>query len=466
MKIYKVKQLTTGKEYDLSYPNEDYLESLLKIKLNDKDIIVEVEFIYGPKVKKSCESLEIVDVISKNKYEKLTLENITFFDMSNQRIVGKLTELNVHNFEYASCDLKNDKEFIRKLLNRDEIKKQEESYCIIEYVSDDLKNDSDYALKLISYLKTGAFLKYFNESVRNDSKVMLEALSFKYANAKVIIDALGDKLLNDPGFFKNVLFTKLQAFSYLPKSFKEDLEFATEVVSKNGQYLKYFSKKIRSNPNIIQLAEKNQKQCYHDLFMDFNYCKYVNLRTNYSLSYPNSKNKCVNNYSRNETLATNILNIVVIDNDIAKNLLVRDEKLHRWILNYENLVSDEALNDCITSSKNWQILKKYKDRVIVTFDTEDIDSDGLTEYISKLIKKYPYKVDWYFIEKVIRVNYDSYDFKYALESGYSPRETLPKVYTKLFYDEDGYVADEYIPSDLNFLKDALYYYGDDLFDRK
>ena len=102
MNIYKIKQLANGRTYDFSYPNNDYKNALLKIKINDKDAIVEVEFISAPRVPKECNPMEIIEVLNKDKYEKLAIQKASNFDMTNLRVVKRLTELNVDNFSYAA----------------------------------------------------------------------------------------------------------------------------------------------------------------------------------------------------------------------------------------------------------------------------------------------------------------------------------------------------------------------------
>ena len=427
-KLVGVTQINTGKKYTFKYSENDLkFNQLLLINKGKKRIAVLVNNVYQPEDSQDYEELDIVKKFAR--YNKaLGPDNCKEFDMSDPRIVGKLTEFNIDNFQYANEDLKNDPEFVRKLLNRKEIKYQSTDwFALLAYMGDKLKNNKSFASQCIDTKGYGYVLKYFSDDIRNDEKIIMKAVSKEYYRKVELYPYIGNKLKSDKSFLEKLLLKKIYYITFIPNDLKDDVDFARKIISANGHFLKYFNKSIRSNPEMIELARNNIENKWVDLDIPFEYCEYVTMRDSRSRSkfYP-------------ERFGHYAYNKVIIKKEIADSLLVKGPNAKTRVLNFASLIKYTYANMCSANSSHW-VTEENENTVCVKFKCY-LEDDSFSLFISKLIETYKNDIDWYYQQYSVQSHYSVVD-----EDLYA---TFPNpIITHLFY-EDGYVADEYLCGDM------------------
>ena len=133
--------------------------------------------------------LETVDRLVDKLFENVPLDKLEKhlwhgFECSLHRHSRKLLELGEKQFSlgpqsqrfmlFASARLKDDKEFILKLIEEWKSELRPEPQICLRYASDRLKNDKDVVLAAVR--KDGFCLEYASDRLKNDKEVVLAAL--------------------------------------------------------------------------------------------------------------------------------------------------------------------------------------------------------------------------------------------------------------------------------------------------
>lgn len=210
--------------------------------------------------------------------------------LDDEEFIKTVYELNNGIFEFASERIKNNKEFIVELINK------EPSFAwrpgiIFRYVSDELKSDRDLAF--IAVKRDGANIEYASEGLRNDKELVLESLkgggiNFKFASLQcrsdrdIILTALHEsrgsfaipyipaEILKeiDKEIIIDTLLFRPQPNQYIykecPEFIRSDKEIITRLLSDknleakwiNVELLQYASDELRSDLEVIELAAK------------------------------------------------------------------------------------------------------------------------------------------------------------------------------------------------------------------
>lgn len=193
---------------------EDGFELILVDKLNEFDIDDETKKYW---IKLSLDSRELTRLLQKTKRkEKLTLEEMRFvflFDKKEEfrwNNYGKLERIKSglvitdrallldvvkHNgcfLQYASEDLKNDKNFMIDLIKHE--------VSVLQYVSEEFKSDREFILEVVK--QDGLALKYVPEKFKSDKEIVLIALK-----------------------------QNISAFCYVSQTLKDSVEFIIELFS-------------------------------------------------------------------------------------------------------------------------------------------------------------------------------------------------------------------------------------------
>ena len=175
--------------------------------------------------------------------------------------------------EYASSELKNDKDFVlvavkqnglalelasEDLQNDREIvlaAVQKNGYAL-QYASDELKNDRDFVLAAVQ--ANGWALEYAPDELKNDREIVLAAVQ---ENSWILQYAPYD-LKND----KEILLAAMQrcvgALEYASNELRNDKDIVMAVLKQDVHVLEYASYNLRNNREIVLAAVQQHKYAY------------------------------------------------------------------------------------------------------------------------------------------------------------------------------------------------------------
>lgn len=156
----------------------------------------------------------------------------------DQDIFSAIIKKDTAAIQFASDSLKKDKVFILGLINRHVI----ESYSsspppILKYIDDSLKNDREIVLSSVhqSAMITFEQLNYTSSYQWLENSSIIEYANTRFRKDKEII------LAGTPG-----------AFQFADDTLKSDKEFVLSVVKKDGYSVKYASKELRNDIDVIK----------------------------------------------------------------------------------------------------------------------------------------------------------------------------------------------------------------------
>ena len=187
---------------------------------------------------------------------------------NDKDVVFSAMKADCGNIEFISNELKNDKKFILKLLNSEEVNWHGEwtfarfgceglKYSPLYYLSENLRNDKEIALEMIK--KDIYNLDYVSDTLKNDNDFMLKVLNmdscYNWFDSKSIAEEFFEKNLENNKNNDVLLARSNVSFFELTEEQRLDKELALKVLSTNGYQLKYFtSEKIKSDKDIVLAA--------------------------------------------------------------------------------------------------------------------------------------------------------------------------------------------------------------------
>ena len=186
------------------------------------------DFLQSLKSKFDIICKEKEEVILKNLVEKghEILSEVSKNKLSDPEFMLKAIEINTTSLSYASESLKNSRDFIAKVLNKD-------GWAIL-YASDELRNNSGMA-----YL-----------AIKN-SFTSIQCLPEEMCDIEDIVF----KASNGPD--------QESMMEYASDRLKNCKVFASDLLYHNGMTLSYFSKEIRSDRQLIELAMIGEPESYY-----------------------------------------------------------------------------------------------------------------------------------------------------------------------------------------------------------
>jgi hypothetical protein len=107
-------------------------------------------------------------------------------------------------------------------------------------ISDNLKNDENFALEAVKI--NGSSIFYFSDDLQNNSEIILAAINNHFSIASKLIN----KMNVDSEMAKKIVTINPALLEYLP-NFKDNINIARHIISKNFQSFKYLSKEIKGN---------------------------------------------------------------------------------------------------------------------------------------------------------------------------------------------------------------------------
>ena len=312
--------------------------------------------------------------------------------------------INVNPLEFASEELRNDRDVVLKAAN---------SHCYgLYYASEKLKNDREIALVAIKH--NGLALSCLSEKLRNDKEIVLLAIN-------------------------NGIF---QTLRYASEELKNDKEVVLTAVKKSGYALKYASDELKNDREIVLTAVKNDGNAFEYASEELRNDKEVVLeaikRGGANLLYAGEK----------------------MQND--KDVVLQAVRLNEEAFEYasESLQNDP---DVINAFKEWQKSKKISNLeihdneinkiIIVAKNEKDIDK------ISQIIlKKYP--------KNTTQINRGTYKnmlyFEQSLESMYSIID-IGSIFAKLekILKDKGIIISK-LESNQTGMMQLEYYFGNNV----
>jgi hypothetical protein len=154
------------------------------------------------------------------------LSEVSKTKLSDPEFMLKAIELNTTSLSYASESLKNSRDFITKVLNKD-------GWAIL-YASDELRNNSEMAYLAVA-----------------NSFTSIQCLPEEMCDIETIV------LIASNGPDQESMM------EYASDRLKNCKVFASKMLYHNGMTLSYFSKEIRSDRDLIELAMVGEPESYH-----------------------------------------------------------------------------------------------------------------------------------------------------------------------------------------------------------
>ena len=186
-------------------------------------------------------------------------------------------------FEFASHELKSDKEFVKRVLNEVRVR-------ILRYVSDNLKNDKEVVMAAVSM--NGGALQYASQGLKADKEVVAAAIkssgfALQYASSELqsdvdlICDAytthsaslksVNQNILSSEAFkkkfhsiiskmdkreIKQNFINDIQYIEHLPDHLKNDKELILGLADYLGLALRFVSDELKNDKEIVLKALK------------------------------------------------------------------------------------------------------------------------------------------------------------------------------------------------------------------
>ena len=144
--------------------------------------------------------------------------------------------------QYASDELKNDREIVLAAVNQNGL--------ALKYASNELKNDRE--IVLVSVTKDGWALAYASNELKNDLEIVLTALKQKGS----ILKYASDELRNDREIVLATVKKDDRALKFASDELKNDREIVLAAVMQNGQALEFASDELKNDREIVLNALK------------------------------------------------------------------------------------------------------------------------------------------------------------------------------------------------------------------
>jgi hypothetical protein len=223
--------------------NYEILSSLSEEYTNDKDVIIAAVSADRRAFQYASYQLQQDDdvlFIYLTKFEKIPGVEI-YDDNFLLRLAAEVD----FAFSYACEYLKNDKEFILKMVQINGL--------IMKEVGEELKKDQEIAHA--SILQNSDAFEFIDESLKENKEIILAAL--KEGNEKMIFESINSSLKLDKEFFTSCIKINPRVILYASDELKEDKEVVQLATSLDPSMFKYVGEKFQNEFEAIYYFVRN-----------------------------------------------------------------------------------------------------------------------------------------------------------------------------------------------------------------
>ncbi len=225
-------------------------------------------------------------VMQKVKEDGINLEYASE-ELRNDRelvLTAVSQDVGIFVLRYVSEELRNDREIVLKAIDSSEYAFLSDATSeypddTSKYISKDLLNDKEIVLKLVK--AGGEILIYVGEKMKNDKEVVLEAIrNSKGYSVDGLLSFASEELRSNKEFVLEVVNINGRELEGASEELRNDREVVLEAVKTDGFALGFASEELRNDREIVLKAIEGEKDKYQIL-------KYTNenLRNEYMLKY-------------------------------------------------------------------------------------------------------------------------------------------------------------------------------------
>ena len=220
-----------GKFINKITTNNDDRESVLKAVAKDGEAL--------QYAKKFQNDKEVVALASKNKFW-------AFEYASDELKKDKdfILQLNYHCFKYADLSLKRDKNFVLELI-------KEKSAYIIKGADESLKKDREVAIETVS--RIGEMIKFIDENLQNDKEILILAIQNTHFT-DWFSEIIPKKMGNDKEVILEAIKKSDSIFKDVNESLKKDKKFILMALKESSCVYHYIHKSLKSDRDIVITA--------------------------------------------------------------------------------------------------------------------------------------------------------------------------------------------------------------------
>lgn len=278
--------------------------------------------------------------LNKSKYDLIRSSEAVFELISTKKIYSNC-------FEFMSNDLKNNKNFILKI-----IKNNAE---VIKYTSEDVRKDKEIVDVIVNkYIHLFKFLS--NEIINNKKEIenllFIEKKNiFPYLGKEILKECLGDKNFIDKILkSKTDLYYLANNWNHVHEDYKNNINIVYQMLSISTRLLEHISEETKNNKDIQikALSQNSESLKYFKNIQNNDEIMLQYIEKYKSLKYVGRK------YKKNKELIKKILNEVGFHHEVqylSKELKADKEiglmavKQYGWNLSYlsEELKSDKEI---------------------------------------------------------------------------------------------------------------------------
>ncbi|KAG2382108.1 hypothetical protein C9374_005900 [Naegleria lovaniensis] len=185
-------------------------------------------------------------------------ETLDSFDYSKKEIVAKLVSEFGFLLEFASPELKNNRDVVSNAVRNDGFS--------LKYASNELKNDMEIAYLAVA--QNGCALQHVSHELRGDKNLVLAAVN-QNGNS---LDSASVALQSDKEIVLAAVTKSGHALYHASKELKRDRQVALAAVRQNGYALKYMADHLTCDQEIVLEAVRTTDQAFQygssELFAD------------------------------------------------------------------------------------------------------------------------------------------------------------------------------------------------------
>lgn len=213
------------------------------------------------------------EVLKELEINPLSLEHVSDALKNDPEVVHKAISKDCKALEFASYNLKKNREFIKQAMLRTKVEvfafaaeelRSNENFVlgmssfignVILHAADSLCNNKSFLLKLIEKDSLSILILITtkaDEKIRNDEEIWLKLLSYRYND----ISGVPVSLLDNPGFMQKVCTVHSHLISKVSPVLRRNKEFMLAIVAQNGLALEHASDELKNNLEVILRALK------------------------------------------------------------------------------------------------------------------------------------------------------------------------------------------------------------------
>lgn len=175
---------------------------------------------------------------------------------NDKEIVLFASLIDLDSFRYASSSLKDDGEFVKKIIKLCMTKPDLYS-SILSEVSDNLKDDREVVLYAVR--RDGTELQHASVRLQNDLQVVKEAMKSNLAAFKFASEAIKE----DKQLISQVINLSGKNLAWLNENYRNDMKFVEKILEEDVQYVKFAGDTLRNNETfMLKVLERGKDNGY------------------------------------------------------------------------------------------------------------------------------------------------------------------------------------------------------------